>query len=42
MAVEDYATKVPAEVQKANAEKLSQSQGELERLSKAMETLKLM
>ncbi|XP_068633756.1 valine--tRNA ligase isoform X2 [Battus philenor] len=42
MAAEDYSVKVPAEVQKANTEKLSQSQGELERLNTAMETLKLM
>jgi valyl-tRNA synthetase len=42
MAAEDYATKVPVEVQKANTEKLAQSQGEIERLQSAMETLKLM
>ncbi|XP_049873606.1 valine--tRNA ligase isoform X2 [Pectinophora gossypiella] len=42
MSAEDYATKVPAEVQKGNTEKLSQSQGEMERLLAAVETLKLM
>ncbi|XP_050555637.1 valine--tRNA ligase [Spodoptera frugiperda] len=42
MAAEDYTTKVPAEVQKTNSEKLAQSQGEIERLQAAMETLKLM
>ncbi|CAG4959183.1 unnamed protein product [Parnassius apollo] len=42
MAAEDYTVKVPTEVQKSNTEKLSQSQGELERLNKAVETLKLM
>ncbi|CAH0751678.1 unnamed protein product [Diatraea saccharalis] len=42
MAAEDYVTKVPAEVQKANTEKLAQAQGEIERLQAAMVTLKLM
>ncbi|XP_013170152.1 PREDICTED: valine--tRNA ligase isoform X1 [Papilio xuthus] len=42
MAADDYSVKVPAEVQKTNTEKLSQSQGELEKLDKAMATLKLM
>ncbi|CAK1580629.1 unnamed protein product [Parnassius mnemosyne] len=42
MTAEDYTVKVPTEVQKSNTEKLSQSQGELERLNKAVETLKLM
>lgn len=42
MAAEDYSTKVPAEVQKTNSEKLTQSQGELDRLQSAIETLKLM
>ncbi|KAL0838552.1 hypothetical protein ABMA28_016658 [Loxostege sticticalis] len=42
MAADDYTTKVPAEVQKSNSEKLTQSQGEIERLQAAMETLKLM
>ncbi|XP_073956319.1 valyl-tRNA synthetase isoform X2 [Choristoneura fumiferana] len=42
MAADDYTTKVPAEVQKTNSEKLKQSQGEVERLQAAIETLKLM
>ncbi|KAJ0176412.1 hypothetical protein K1T71_007591 [Dendrolimus kikuchii] len=42
IAAGDYATKVPIEVQKTNTEKLSQSQGEIERLEAAIETLKLM
>ncbi|CAB3227290.1 unnamed protein product [Arctia plantaginis] len=42
MAAEDYTNKVPAEVQKTNSEKLTQSQGELDRLQSAIETLKLM
>ncbi|KAJ8731130.1 hypothetical protein PYW07_004294 [Mythimna separata] len=42
MAADDYSTKVPAEVQKINSEKLAQSQGEIDRLQAAMETLKLM
>ncbi|KAJ2949327.1 hypothetical protein O0L34_g6280 [Tuta absoluta] len=42
MAAEDYATKVPVEVQKANIDKLSTSIGEMERLLEAMDTLKLM
>ncbi|XP_026327142.1 valine--tRNA ligase isoform X2 [Hyposmocoma kahamanoa] len=42
MAAEDYTTKVPDEVQKTNTEKLTQSLGEMERLLKAVETLKLM
>lgn len=42
MAADDYSTKVPAEVQKTNSEKLAQSQGEIDRLQAAMETLKLM
>ncbi|XP_063624402.1 valine--tRNA ligase isoform X1 [Cydia splendana] len=42
MAAEDYATKVPADVQKGNSEKLAQSQGEIARLQAAIETLKLM
>lgn len=42
MAAEDYTTKVPADVQKTNSEKLLQSQGEIERLQAAVETLKLM
>ncbi|XP_050350770.1 valine--tRNA ligase [Nymphalis io] len=39
---DDYITKVPPEVQKSNAEKLTQSQGEMERLQAAVDTLKLM
>lgn len=42
IAAEDYTTKVPVEVQKTNTEKLAQSLGEMERLLKAVETLKLM
>ncbi|KAM3957167.1 LOW QUALITY PROTEIN: valyl-tRNA synthetase [Aphomia sociella] len=42
IAAEDYAVKVPVEVQKSNTEKLAQSQGEIQRLEKAIETLKLM
>lgn len=42
MAADDYSVKVPVDVQKSNTEKLSQSQGELDRLIAAMETLKLM
>lgn len=42
MAADDYSTKVPLDVQKLNSEKLSQSQGEIERLQAAVETLKLM
>lgn len=38
----DYATKVPAEVQQSNAEKYEQSKTEIERITAAMETLKLM
>ncbi|CAG9561648.1 unnamed protein product [Danaus chrysippus] len=42
MAAEDYTVKVPADVQKLNSEKLITSQGEIERLQSAIETLKLM
>ncbi|XP_059052120.1 valine--tRNA ligase isoform X2 [Achroia grisella] len=42
IAAEDYTTKVPIEVQKNNTEKLSQSQGEIQRLEKAIETLRIM
>ncbi|XP_039752970.1 valine--tRNA ligase isoform X2 [Pararge aegeria] len=42
ISAEDYTTKVPVEVQKLNSEKLTQSQGEMERLQAAIETLKLM
>lgn len=38
----DYATKVPIEVQQTNAEKLDQSKTEIERITAAMETLKVM
>lgn len=38
----DYASKVPADVQESNIEKLSQSESEIERIEAAMETLKLM
>lgn len=38
----DYTTKVPVDVQKANSEKLENSEGELERLAEAMEALRLM
>lgn len=42
MEASDYATKVPADVQTANTEKLQQSESEIERITKAVETLKLM
>lgn len=42
MEAADYATKVPAEVQTANTEKLQQSESEIQRITKAMETLKMM
>lgn len=42
MAAADYGVKVPAEVQEANTEKLTQSRGEIERIVAAMETLRLM
>ncbi|XP_023954262.2 valine--tRNA ligase isoform X2 [Bicyclus anynana] len=42
ISADDYTTKVPLEVQKLNSEKLTQSQGEMERLQAAVETLKLM
>lgn len=38
----DYETKVPAEVQQSNLEKLNQSQSEIIRITAAMDTLKLM
>ncbi|XP_048478655.1 valine--tRNA ligase isoform X1 [Plutella xylostella] len=41
MAADDYTTKVPADVQKNNSEKLTQSQGEIEKLEAAIERLKL-
>lgn len=42
MAAPDYCTKVPEEVRAANAEKLSQTEGELARLTDAMAVLKLL
>ncbi|CAD7088868.1 unnamed protein product [Hermetia illucens] len=42
MAVPDYETKVPAEVQESNKEKLEQSSNEILRITAAMDTLKLM
>uniref|UniRef100_T1PE59 Valine--tRNA ligase n=1 Tax=Musca domestica TaxID=7370 RepID=T1PE59_MUSDO len=42
MSASDYTTKVPAEVQTANTEKLAQSESEIQRIAQAMETLKLM
>lgn len=42
MSAADYATKVPADVQVANTEKLASSEGELERLIEAMEALRTM
>lgn len=42
MAVADYATKVPAEVQEANKEKIEQSENEIQRIIEAMATLKTM
>lgn len=37
----DYSTKVPADVQAANSEKLSQSEIEIQRIGSAIEALKL-
>lgn len=42
MSADDYTTKVPAEVRESNDVKLSQAITELEKLEKAIETLKLM
>lgn len=42
IAAGDYVTKVPAEIQTANTEKLQQSESEIERITAAIETLKLM
>lgn len=42
MAAADYATKVPAEVQAANSEKLMQTTNEIQKLEIAMDALKLM
>lgn len=38
----DYSTKVPEDVRLANTEKLTTSEGELERLIEAMEALRTM
>lgn len=40
MAANDYATKVPVDVQTSNKEKLEISEGELERLTEAMQALR--
>lgn len=42
MGVSDYSTKVPENVQTADKEKLGQSEAEIERITTAIETLKLM
>lgn len=42
MSAADYATKVPAEFQQANTEKLSQTTVEIERINNAIASLKLM
>ncbi|KAJ1525183.1 hypothetical protein ONE63_010015 [Megalurothrips usitatus] len=42
MSAADYETKVPSEVRQANSEKLSQSKGEIERLTAAMQQLSTM
>ncbi|XP_015110346.1 valine--tRNA ligase isoform X2 [Diachasma alloeum] len=42
VAASDYTTKVPAEVQKNNSEKLVNSEGELEQIAGAMQALRLM
>lgn len=42
MASADYSTKVPADVQSANAEKLQQSEIEIERIGAAIQALQLM
>lgn len=42
MAMADYASKVPDEVQQANSEKLGVSKGELQRLVRAMASLRTM
>lgn len=42
MAAQDYATKVPQEVQDSNKEKFAQTISELERLEAAMDSLKIM
>lgn len=38
----DYTTKVPAEIQQTNKEKLTESEGEITRINAAIESLKLM
>ncbi|XP_043285478.1 valine--tRNA ligase isoform X1 [Venturia canescens] len=40
MSTDDYATKVPLDVQTSNKEKLENSEGELERLTEAMQALR--
>lgn len=40
--ISDYSTKVPAEVQQANTEKLTESEAEITRINAAIESLKLM
>lgn len=40
MSSEDYQIKVPAEVQETDKEKLQNSEGEMQRLTEAMEALK--
>lgn len=42
MAASDYSTKVPAEVQTSNTEKLFNTEGELESLTQAISALRLM
>lgn len=42
MSAADYLTKVPAEVQATNSDKVRQSEGELERIAETIRTLKLM
>ena len=42
MEIPDYATKVPADVQTSNKEKLSQTDTEIKRLTEAMSFLKAM
>lgn len=42
MSAADYTTKVPADVQTANNDKLSESSSEIQRITAAIETLKLM
>ncbi|XP_034943324.1 valine--tRNA ligase isoform X3 [Chelonus insularis] len=42
MATDDYASKVPIDVQKSNTEKLKNSEGELQCLTEAIQSLRLM